>query len=58
MQNHFHTDAVQITVTAFGVIILFHLIRIASAQMVGSGTPIVATVGRGMAGLVTFSNAS
>lgn len=57
MQNHFHTDAVQLLVTAAGVAVIFHLVRMLSAQMVDSDKPIVATVGKGMAGLVTFGTA-
>lgn len=55
MPNHFHTDAVQIGITALGVILVFHLIRIAATHMVDSETPMVATLGKGMAGLVTFT---
>lgn len=55
MQNHFHTDAVQIFVTAMGVLIVFHLMRIAAAQMVDSDKPAIANIGKGVAGLVSFS---
>ena len=58
MQNHFHTDAVQILVTAAGVAIVFHLVRMISAQMVDSKTPMLATIGKGLAGTVTFSASS
>lgn len=55
MQNHFHTDAVQIGVTALGVLVLFHFVRALSAQMVDSKQPLIAALGKGAAGLVTFS---
>lgn len=58
MQNHFHTDAVQIVITALGVLVVFHLMRIAAAQMVDSKMPTIATLGKGMAGLVTFSGSA
>jgi len=55
VQSHIHTDAVQIVVTALGVLIVFHIMRLVSAQMVDSDKPFVATIGKGVAGLVTFS---
>lgn len=55
MQNHFHTDAVQLGITALAVIIVFHMIRIGGGLLADSKTPILATVGKGMGGLVTFS---
>lgn len=55
MQNHFHTDAIQLGITALGVIVVMHLIRIAGAQLADSKTPALASLGKGMGGLVTFS---
>lgn len=55
LQNHFHTDAVQLLITALGVIVVMHLIRIGGGVLADSKTPILATLGKGMGGLVTFS---
>lgn len=55
MQNHFHTDAVQLAITALGVIVVMQLIRFAGAQLADSKTPLLASVGKGLGGLVTFS---
>jgi hypothetical protein len=55
LQNHFHTDAVQLAITALGVIVVMQLIRIVGTQMADSKTPLLATLGKGMGGLVTFS---
>lgn len=55
MQNHFHTDAVQLGITALAVIAIMQFIRVVSAQMADSGTPLIATIGKGAGGLVTFS---
>lgn len=55
MQNHFHTDGVQLVITALGVLIVFHVLRIVSVQMVGSDNAMISTTGKGIAGLVTFS---
>ena len=55
MQNHFHTDAVQLLITAFGVIVVMQMIRIGGGFLAGSKTPVLATIGKGAGGLVTFS---
>jgi hypothetical protein len=55
VQSHIHTDAVQIFWMAMGVLIVFHAMRLVSAQMVDSDKPFVSTIGKGVAGLVTFS---
>lgn len=52
MQNHFHTDAVQLGITALGVIVVFKMIAIAGGLLADSKTPILATVGKGLGGLV------
>jgi hypothetical protein len=56
MQNHFHTDAVQLLITALGVIAVMQLIRIGGAQLADSKSPLLANIGKGMGGLVTFSS--
>ncbi len=56
MQNHFHTDAVQLFITALGVAVVFHLARILAAQMVDSDRPLIATAGKGIAGVFTFGS--
>lgn len=54
MPNHFHTDAVQIVMTAIGVLIVFHLIRMAGGALVDSDNRMLAGIGKGAVGLVTF----
>lgn len=54
MPNHFHTDAVQIVMTAIGVLIVFHLIRMAGGYLMESDNRFASGVGKGAVGLVTF----
>ena len=54
-QNHFHTDAVQLLITALGVIVVMHMLRIGGGFLADSKTPALASVGKGVGGLVTFS---
>lgn len=53
MQNHFHTDAVQLVITALAVAVVFKFIYIAGGQLADSKTPLLAALGKGMGGLVT-----
>lgn len=53
MHSHFHTDAVSLFVTALGVIVVMKMIYIAGAQLADSKTPLLASIGKGMGGLVT-----
>lgn len=54
MQNHFHTDAVQIFMTAIGVIVVMHLIRMTGSAIVDSDNRLLAGIGKGLVGTVTF----
>lgn len=58
MQNHFHTDAVQLVITALAVAVIWHLARAGAAQMVDSDNRIVAMIGKGTAGVFTFGSSS
>jgi hypothetical protein len=54
MPNHFHTDAVQIVITAVGVIIVMHLIRMSGGMLVDNDNRLLAGIGKGLVGTVTF----
>jgi hypothetical protein len=53
LQNHFHTDAVQLVITALAVAVVFKMIYIGGGLLADSKSPLFAAIGKGMGGLVT-----
>lgn len=58
MQNHVHTDAVQLIVTALAVAVIFHLMRAGGALLASSDNRAVSVAGRGIGGVFTFGSSS
>lgn len=58
MQNHVHTDAVQLVITALAVAVIFHLARAGAGLMVDSDNRLVSTLGKGIGGVFTFGSSS
>lgn len=54
MKGHFHTDAGSIFLGAVGVFIVAHVMRVISAKLGASSTPMLASTGKAVGGFFTL----
>ena len=54
MKGHFHTDAVQLLITAVGVAVTFQVIRLVAGKLATSDANAVSNLGKAVGGVFSF----
>lgn len=55
MSEHYHSSIDHIILTTVGVVVTIHIGRFVASWMVKSNTPTMQTIGKAVAGVLTFS---